>query len=126
MNTTYCGTLAVIDCCRCGVPFGVPEYLDQKNREENDRWFWCPNGHKQHYTKSEVRRLREQLDKERKRLKTMRTARDSAKRQASALKGVVTRTKKRIGKGVCPCCNRHFVNLGRHMAGQHPEYADSK
>lgn len=25
---------------------------------------------------------------------------------------------------VCPCCNRTFQNVARHIAGQHPDYAD--
>jgi hypothetical protein len=28
----------------------------------------------------------------------------------------------RIGNGVCPCCNRSFTNLRRHMTTKHPEY----
>lgn len=38
-------------------------------------------------------------------------------------RGVVTKTKNRIGKGVCPCCNRTFVELARHIATKHPDYA---
>lgn len=30
--------------------------------------------------------------------------------------------KKRVGNGVCPCCNRTFENLSRHMSCKHPEY----
>lgn len=43
-----------------------------------------------------------------------------------AEKGAKTKLKKRIAKGACPCCNRHFVNLQRHIEGQHPEYPASK
>ena len=38
-------------------------------------------------------------------------------------KAAKTRLKNRVGKGVCPCCNRSFANLKRHMASQHPEFA---
>jgi hypothetical protein len=34
----------------------------------------------------------------------------------------VTKLKQRVANGVCPCCHRSFVNLHRHMAGQHPDY----
>jgi hypothetical protein len=34
----------------------------------------------------------------------------------------MTRIKKRVAAGVCPCCNRSFKDLARHMAGQHPDY----
>ena len=40
-----------------------------------------------------------------------------------ATKGVVTKIRRRVANGVCPCCKRHFVNLKRHMSGQHPEFA---
>ncbi len=45
------------------------------------------------------------------------------RRKAAAARGQLTKTKKRIAKGICPCCNRSFVNLERHMTGQHPDYA---
>jgi hypothetical protein len=40
-------------------------------------------------------------------------------------KAQVTKLKKRASAGVCPCCNRTFSNMARHMAHQHPEF-DSK
>jgi len=43
-------------------------------------------------------------------------------RRASTYKGHLTRTKKRVAEGVCPCCTRTFKNLKRHMDGQHPDY----
>ena len=41
----------------------------------------------------------------------------------SAQKGVTTRLKNRVQKGVCPCCNRYFAQLQRHMTTQHPNFA---
>lgn len=41
-------------------------------------------------------------------------------RQLSAARGQVTRIKNRVGNGVCPCCNRSFGNLHRHMQTKHP------
>ena len=29
----------------------------------------------------------------------------------------------RVGHGVCPCCNRTFGDLYRHMSTKHPGYA---
>lgn len=45
-------------------------------------------------------------------------------RQLAAQKGVTTRIKNRIANGVCPCCQRTFKNLARHMKGQHPNYTN--
>lgn len=44
-------------------------------------------------------------------------------RRLAATKGVVTRIKNRVGKGVCPCCKRTFPNLGAHMSEKHPDWA---
>ena len=30
---------------------------------------------------------------------------------------------KRVHNGVCPCCNRSFQNLQKHMKTKHPEIA---
>ena len=43
-------------------------------------------------------------------------------RKLSASKGQMTKLKNRVKNGVCPCCNRTFVNLLRHMKSKHPEY----
>ncbi len=55
-------------------------------------------------------------------------ARDDAEHQrkrVNALRGVVTRTKKRIANGTCPCCTRTFTNLARHIAAKHPDYVEA-
>ena len=43
-------------------------------------------------------------------------------RSHSATRGHVTRQKKRAAAGVCPCCNRTFKQLARHMERKHPNY----
>lgn len=47
--------------------------------------------------------------------------RESVKAQSTRLRKV----KDRVKNGVCPCCNRTFVNLQRHMHTKHPSYDDS-
>ena len=39
-----------------------------------------------------------------------------------AAKGQISKLKKRASAGVCPCCNRSFQNLRRHMGNKHPEF----
>ncbi len=121
-------TIVVEECCRCGMAFGMPRaYVDRKRTEGGT--FHCPSGHPQRYTTTENARLKADIE----RLKRQKqSAEDDAKfeceqrrkteRKLSATKGVVTRTKRRIACGVCPCCSRHFRNLQRHMDGQHPSY----
>ena len=38
------------------------------------------------------------------------------------MRGVATRMKNRIKVGVCPCCNRTFQDLAKHMASQHKDF----
>jgi hypothetical protein len=125
-TTTYSRTLVVIDCCTCGVSFGMTTEMERARRRDH-AWFYCPNGHNQHFTaKSDADLLAE----ERRRAKRLSDLLDdeqqqhrATERSLRATRGVVTRTKKRIAAGVCPCCNRTFQRLARHMAGQHPDYA---
>lgn len=49
----------------------------------------------------------------------------STKRQLGTTKAQLTKTKKRVSNGVCPCCNRTFKQLARHMENKHPEYKES-
>lgn len=118
--------LVVEECGECFVLFAFPETQQEKARADHRRGFWCPNEHKLHYTgKTEAQKLREQLERERDRAGRLASQRDQAEASLRATKGVVTRQKKqlqRVANGVCPCCNRSFVNLARHMESKHPGY----
>lgn len=41
--------LQTIECCNCHIIFAVPKEFQQKMRETHE-FFYCPNGHSQHYT----------------------------------------------------------------------------
>lgn len=128
---TYTGILAVVVCCDCHMSFAVPADFQRRCREAGpDMTFHCPAGHSQYYATSEAQRLRDQLASANRRLGYAETAyrfardqADAAERTARAYKGHLTRARKRIGNGVCPCCNRHFANVERHMSSRHPGYA---
>lgn len=130
----HAGQLVVVRCW-CGVQHAVPESLRKqqlaaKERGDNMEVF-CPLGHK--YipgsgltpAQEEAARLKRRLEYAEADRDSARAERDSEKRRAAAARGQVTKIKKRVGKGVCPCCNRHFTNLERHMQTQHPEFTDS-
>jgi hypothetical protein len=121
--TTYTKyiTLEETSCCECGVTFAVPDTWLAKRRE-NGSGFYCPNGHGLAFKKSEAAKLREQLEAEQRRVIRISNERDAAERSASAFKGQVTKIKKRAAVGVCPCCNRSFVQLERHMKSKHPDF----
>lgn len=130
---TYVGTLTVLDCChdRCGVTFAITKDFETRRRDDH-AWFYCPNGHKQHYSgDNEEERLRKELAAANRRnnsLKSdleweqMRSA--NWKRSAAAHKGHATRIRNLIAAGICPVpgCRRNFTNVRRHMATQHPDW----
>ncbi|ALH82938.1 hypothetical protein [Sphingopyxis macrogoltabida] len=123
-------------CCwkECRISFGIEAARHAQLKRNGDQFF-CTNGHNQYYPrgKSTEQKLREELEAQRQRAERaeqrVAEVQDRAshhKASASAYKGQVTKIKKRVGAGICPCCNRHFANLSRHMAGQHPEFAEIK
>lgn len=116
-------TLYAQTCCSCGVLFAIPSEMDAA-RQRDGKYFYCPNGHPQHYMgethEQQVRRLKNALASERAR-------HDQTQASLSATRGVVTKQRKRLEKvvaGVCPVdgCKRHFKDLRRHVATKHPDY----
>ena len=121
-NVDFGMVLKAITCGACGIPFGIPSYFE-KARLNDGKSFYCPNGHYVGWgNKDEIDRLKEVIERERADRAYWRE--EYAKETAShrATKGQVTKLKKRVAAGVCPCCTRTFTNLQRHMANQHPEY----
>ncbi len=113
-------TLYVQECVNCGVSFGMPKRLHDNRREEGGD-FYCPHGHVMAYRETEIMRLKRQLARKQELLEKSRTELRASRLQASAQKGVATRLRKRVAAGVCPCCNRTFKQLERHMKTQHTE-----
>lgn len=128
----YTGQLVVQECYLCSMTFGVPASFDRERLEDHGN-FYCPAGHSQHYIgKTEVQKQRERADQLERRLanreedlRSERASHQMTEHRRRAAKGQLTKTKNRVANGVCPCCNRTFADLGRHMAGQHPEYAEA-
>jgi hypothetical protein len=117
-------------CCTCGTRFAA-EAQFKRNRLDDHRPFYCPNGHSQSYVgETEAQRLAKELERERKRREQ---AEDLARRRGAECDqlvktkaqtlGKLRAIKQRVKNGVCPCCNRSFVQLARHMATKHPDYA---
>lgn len=123
------GELVVLRCW-CGIQHAVPKSLrDVQMRQHNDgrrdvQVIHCPLGHA-HVPKGETasERLERQLARERAAHDQTRADRDYKERRRRAEKAAKTRLKNRAAAGLCPCCNRTFQNLARHMKGQHPEFA---
>lgn len=123
-------------CCKCHVRHAIPiELFNAAKQRGSQMMIYCPNGHQYYYPFGEteeqkIRRERDRLvqkiaekDDEIKRQKGMR---ERAERSARAYKGKVTRLKNRAASGLCPCCNRTFQNLRKHMTTKHPEYKNEE
>lgn len=121
--------LEVINCWVCGCTFAMSSALKANMRSREETLF-CPKGCRlglgEPHWKKEQQRLRESEEYYRQRSIENRQVAEETKKKLNATRGVVTRIKNRIGKGVCPCCNHTFSDLHRHMLTQHPEFADGK
>jgi len=115
------------ECCACHVAFGLTSEMQTRLRDTHQS-FYCPNGHPQSYLgQTEAERLKIKLrsvEQDRdwyKEAESRQSAgRASAERQLAATKGVVTKMRKRAITGTCAFCHRHFTNVQRHVASQHP------
>ena len=116
--------LVVEECCACGMVFGLPDDYQRVLREHPGQPFYCPAGHGQHYTgKTDAEKLRIQLAAQVDRVRFWQEEHARERRSHSATKGQLTRARRRIGRGVCPNCNRSFPALAEHMRTEHPELA---
>lgn len=120
--------LYVTSCPTCHVVHAIPRDMERRMREKGGKAF-CANGHEWWFTETANQRLEKELARERAQHDQTRAARDAAReardqaaRRAAAARGQVTKIKNRVGNGVCPCCNRTFQNLHRHMATKHPAW----
>jgi hypothetical protein len=125
---SYSGTLVVLTCW-CGMRHAVPEELrEQQLRAHHDGRadvvnIYCPLGHSHVPAGTpKAQKLEESLQRERDRSARLAAARDQAEASARAYKGAATKARKRAAAALCPCCNRSFVQLRRHMETKHPDY----
>lgn len=103
-------------CCNCGVHFAMAQHFHNEKRT-NGGTFYCPNGHSQHYTKPRMQELQEQLEQKERELRAQKCV-ALAEQQ---MREKAERKLKRVSRGVCPCCNRTFSNLARHMKTKHAD-----
>ena len=122
-------TMITVACCKCGIVFGMPSDFNDSCKEDENKYFHCPAGHPQHYSKSTSMKLREELQrvKEQKEYQECQRAiaEEAQRRSEIELKKNKTKLrnfKTRVANGVCPCCNRSFTNLQQHMHNKHPEF----
>lgn len=130
---TFTETLVVLHCYKCRCAFGITRDHYDRAQASSDVSFYCPNGHGQVFTRTREQELKAELARKtadtrwyESQLTHTRDQLQATERSLRGHKAAKTRIKNRIAHGVCPCCNRTFQNLARHMAGQHPNYAHTE
>lgn len=115
-------------CPNCSISFGAPLRFI-KERREDGKSFYCPAGHSMSFHETELDKLRKRLEQEKRNnewLKSSVAAKEKTIKgqniQIGKVKAKLKRTEVRVSHGVCPCCNRSFVNMQRHMKTKHPDY----
>lgn len=118
--------LQTITCGGCFMTFAIPATLMRRYRQEGIS-LKCPNSAcpwgGMVSTKTENAKLAEELEEVKRRLEFERLGRQSMEREAEKERRKVRRLERRARGGACPCCNRSFVALARHMKSKHPEFA---
>jgi hypothetical protein len=131
----FTGTLVVHTCGGCGTVYGIEKSTWDRVQADDGLSIRCTN-HKcpwpsAHFPESELARTKRALEHaqrcsqgNREEADRERARKEAAQRQASALRGVITKTKRRVHHGVCPVegCRRTFQNLRDHVRNQHPDY----
>jgi hypothetical protein len=113
---------AETECAACAMVFWVPEHW-LKARRRSHEGFYCPNGHSLVFKgESDEEKLRRELAAEQRRLQQALQRENEERTAKVKLQRKIARDEKRLKNGVCPCCNRTFVHLQRHMKTKHPEY----
>lgn len=117
-------TVIVVGCCNAR--FAVPTTSYDKWQKLRDRTtFWCPHcGSARHFIgespeQKKLRAAEERLQQERARANV-------AEHREARTQKQYRRMRSRVRNGVCPCCNRSFEALARHMQSQHPEFGREK
>lgn len=122
--------LAVISCGSCGGTYAINEHFRQQCWEQGSSWT-CPyckcgwgysNDNENARLKKKVEELQANQARTLSRLNEEVSRSNHLTIQLKGTKTRLTNVKKRVANGVCPCCNRTFVNLQRHMHTKHPDY----
>lgn len=126
--------LTPLTCGSCSGTYALAERYRAHKEQIGGGWH-CPycqtswgyfDNNENRLLKRQLHEKDEQLKREQKRTEWAKNEAAISERRRAALKGQVTKIKNRVGNGVCPCCNRTFANLGRHMTHQHPAWTPEK
>lgn len=102
-------TLTEISCGECGGVYAINERYRRQCQEYGKSWAcpYCKVGWG-YANKGDLEQERERHQKTLSRLNEQTAERERLEHKL-----------KRVSRGVCPHCNRSFINLARHMACKH-------
>jgi len=124
-------TFHVVTCYTCGTPFGINDGLYNSAVKDKNQSVYCPScGNRTRWTgetedQKRIKQLKRKLEWEANQSARLKQEKESAENSLRSTKGVITKLKKRVHNGVCPCCTRSFKNLERHMKNKHPDYTEA-
>jgi len=107
----------------CGAPgcdqhFAMSRRYYDETKRTGQTWY-CPRGHPRVWLgETTEQKLRNAEARER----HLADQLQAAEADAEATRQRLIRDRHRFAHGVCPCCNRAFTALARHMRTKHPEY----
>lgn len=116
-----------ITCCNtdCGISFAVPAWW-YRGKLENHSWWYCPNGHHQHFpAETALEKAWRERDIAKQQVARAEQEAATATRRAEKAEREQRLAKKRTAAGTCPCCQRTFANMATHMKREHPQFVEA-
>lgn len=119
--------LTTINCGECGGSYAINERYRQQRYEEGNGWN-CPYCRVSwgYFENNRHKKLKRELADATRRADQHAVEAREARQRASQISRSYQRVRERVRNGVCPCCNRTFENLARHMSTKHPDYGSNK
>jgi len=118
---------AYLSCPVCGVHFALEKRFYEWRKEgghvgEKQPNYHCPNGHVLVVRDWDIEKLRRERDQLKQQMAQLNDELAAQTAQTTKARKQIVKMQKRAAAGVCPCCNRSFTNMARHMATKHPEF----
>ena len=113
--TVYCGPP---DTGGCNLQFAMTRNFYDYTKRTGEGW-WCPAGHERVWADDTVE---EQLQRAEARNQHLEDQLRASVQEAENTRIALLRDRQRFANGVCPCCQRSFDNVRRHMQAKHPDY----
>ena len=113
-----------VSCGRdgCDEHFAMSRDTYDETRRTGRTWY-CPSGHPRIWRGPTTE---QKLADAQARETALRDQLHAAEADAEATRVRLVRDRHRFANGVCPCCNRSFDNVRRHMESKHPDYDASE